>query len=40
MSSTTAINMLSGGWGGFNQSLALASLSPDKLSNEMMTFAM
>jgi hypothetical protein len=40
MGSTKAMDMLSGGWGGFNQSLALTSLSPDKLTKEMMTFAM
>ncbi|KAJ8111205.1 hypothetical protein OPT61_g6150 [Boeremia exigua] len=31
---------LSGGWGGFNRSLTAAALEPDRLSNEVMSFAM
>lgn len=31
---------ISGGWGGFNRSLTAAALEPDRLSNEVLSFAM
>ncbi|KAF2471018.1 uncharacterized protein BDR25DRAFT_223902 [Lindgomyces ingoldianus] len=38
MSSTAQFNQVSGGWGGFNQSLTVASLLPDRLGNEIISF--
>jgi hypothetical protein len=40
MSNTARFEELSGGWGGFNQSLTVAALEPDRLSNEVLSFAM
>jgi len=40
ISDTNRFEDLSGGWGGFNRSLVAASMEPDRLSNEVMSFAM
>ncbi|KAF2494006.1 hypothetical protein BU16DRAFT_512224 [Lophium mytilinum] len=37
-SDTTRLAQVSGGWGGFNSSLQAASLPPDKLSSELLSF--
>ncbi|KAJ4988130.1 hypothetical protein SVAN01_06382 [Stagonosporopsis vannaccii] len=39
MSESDRFADLSGGWGGFNRSLVAASMEPDRLSNEVMSFA-
>ena len=31
---------ISGGWGGFDKSIPIYKMAPDKLGNEMMSFAM
>lgn len=40
ISETERFEKMSGGWGGFNRSLTLAAMEPDRLSNEVMSFAM
>ena len=40
MSDTERFDELSGGWGGFNRSLTVAAMEPDRLSNEVLSFAM
>lgn len=40
VSDTERFERLSGGWGGFNRSLTAAAMEPDRLSNEVMSFAM
>ncbi|KAF3002487.1 hypothetical protein E8E13_005808 [Curvularia kusanoi] len=39
MSDTNRFAQLSGGWGGFNQSLIAATMDPDSLGNEVLSFA-
>jgi hypothetical protein len=39
LSDTARFEQLSGGWGGFNRSLTAAALEPDRLSNEVLSFA-
>lgn len=40
MSKTQQFEKLSGGFGGFNRSLPIATLPPDKLANEIVSFCM
>ena len=40
MSDTERFEEISGGWGGFNRSLTAATMEPDRLSNEVLSFAM
>ena len=40
MSSTEYFESISGGFGGFNRSLTVTSLTPDNLSNEFIAFGM
>lgn len=39
-SDTERFEEISGGWGGFNRSLTAAAMEPDRLSNEVFSFAM